>query len=593
MTLNVLTPVDSALSTTPTIAPAAQQGRADLADWEANKPDNFFAADRNLQYILRRLLGDDGYAEVAANLYQFGAACATTIDAAAKAEDRIGNHPRLERYDGVGRRVENIEFHPNHDQNAALIWQSGILSLQAQPGNNVQQMALFYLLSHNGEAGQTCSIACTAGMIRALQQAATPDVLEKFLPPLLDPNYETMQHAAQFLTEVQGGSDVGANAVIARDFGDGTWRISGEKWFCSNINADQFLVMARPEGAVEGTRGLGVFLIPRVLDEGKGETNGFYMRRLKDKLGTRTLASAEVDFVDAVAYPIGAVEAGFKITVELVLNTSRLMNALGCAGAMRRSYIEASSYACSRRAFGQPIAHYPLVQEAVADTLSETYAALASSLTLAALLDKIETGAATESDKAVYRLLVNLNKYITSARGSEIVHRAIEVLGGNGAIESFSILPRLYRDMVVLESWEGTHNVLCLQVVRDIARYGFHESFAGFISDQLERVTHTAMRGLAQDVEDALRRALALIGRFATSAPEYGQAHARRLADLLALTAQGALLLAEAQWELDRDLPTIKPEVAAYFINKHLTPGYDPLDDADYLARLERLMTSA
>lgn len=587
MTLNILKPIESEIP----VATATQQGRADLASWEASKPDNFFAADRNLQYILRRLLGDEGYAEVAANLHQFGGDCATTIDVAAKVEDRIGNHPRLERYNGVGQRTEGIEFHPNHDRSAALIWQSGILSLQAEPGNTVHQMALLYLLSHNGEAGQVCSIACTSGMIRALQQAASPEVREKFLPPLLDPDYATMQHAAQFLTEVQGGSDVGANAVVARDHGDGTWRISGEKWFCSNINADQFLVMARPEGAVDGTRGLGVFLIPRRLDD--GETNGFYLRRLKDKLGTRTLASAEVDFRDAVAYPIGAVEAGFKITVELVLNTSRLMNALGCAGAMRRSAIEAGSYACSRRAFGQPIAHYPLVQEAVADTVSETYAALASSFALAALLDKIETGKATEADKAVYRLLVNLNKYITSARGSEIVHRAIEVLGGNGAIESFSILPRLYRDMVVLESWEGTHNVLCLQVVRDIARYGLHEPFAAFIRQQLETVTHESLDGLTQIVRDSLTRALSLIERFATTTPEYGQAHARRLADALALTAQGALLLTEAQWELDRNLPTIKPEVTVYFIHKHLTPGYDPLDDEGYLARLERIMTSA
>src|SRR5690606_38699333 len=162
----------------------------------------------------------------------------------------------------------------------------------------------------------------------------------------------------------------------------------GEKWFCSNINADQFLVMARPEGAQDGTRGLGVFLVPRRLDD--GSTNGFYIRRLKDKLGTRTLASVELEFVDAVAYPTGGVDEGFKNTVELVLNTSRLMNAVSCAGVMRRAYVEAASYACTRRAFGQPIASYPLVQEAVADILAENYAAVASGFALAALLDRIE-----------------------------------------------------------------------------------------------------------------------------------------------------------------------------------------------------------
>jgi hypothetical protein len=570
---------------------AAERGRADLLAWEAGKPRNFFAADLNLQHVLRRLLGDSAFADAIENLSAFGADCATVIDQAAKIEDRIGNHPRLDRYDGLGRRTERVEFHPNHDRAAALIWPRGMLALQAQPGRTVEQMALLYLLTHNGEAGHACAIACTAGLIRALQAAAAPEIRQKFLPPLLDPDPATMQHAAQFLTEVQGGSDVGANAVVARPMPDGTWRLRGEKWFCSNINADQFLVMARPEGAPDGTRGLGAFLVPRALDD--GATNAFALRRLKDKLGTRTLASAEVDFQDALAYPIGAPDDGFKITVEFVLNTSRLMNAVSCAGMMRRASLEAAGYACARRAFGGPIAGYPLVQEAVADALSETYAAVASSFALAALLDRIETGAATEADRAAYRLLVNLNKYITSAVASPVIHRAIEVLGGNGAIESFSILPRLYRDMVVLESWEGTHNVLCLQALRDIGRYRLHDPLAGYVRAQLDTVAHPRLREMGEVVRAALDRALALVERLLKAEPAYAQAHARRMADALAYAAQGALLLAEAEWELDRGLPTLKPEVTAWFVNKHLRPGYDPLNDAEYLPRLAAIMAGA
>lgn len=568
----------------------AARGRADLISWEESKPDNFFTADRNLQYVLRRALGDEGYAEIEPNLRAFGAACATEIDNAAKIEDRIGNHPKLERYDGLGRRIESIEFHPNHDRTGRIIWRAKMLALQATPGHNVHQMALFYLLGHDGEAGHMCSIACTAGMIRALQTVGSHGLKARFLPPLLDPNFDTMHHAAQFLTEVQGGSDVGANALHAVDAGDGSWRLNGEKWFCSNINADQFLVMARPEGAPDGTRGLAVFLVPRVLDD--GETNGFYIRRLKDKLGTRTMASAELDFIDAMAYPIGRLDEGFKTTVELVLNTSRLMNAVSCAGVMRRAYIESASYACARRAFGNVIISYPMVQEAVADALTESYAALASGIALAALLDKIETGAGSDHDRAVYRMLVNLNKYITSVRGTEIVHRAIEVFGGNGAIESFSILPRLYRDMVVLESWEGTHNVLCLQVLRDIQRYALHEPFIQWVRGLLMNASHPQLANARAKVENAVQRALELLERMGASEPMYAQAHARRLADLLAQVAQAALLLSESHWELARGLPTIKPDAAVYFINRHLSPGYDAVYDEGYLGRLERLALS-
>jgi len=565
----------------------AERGRADLQAWEASKPDNFYTADRNLRAVLQRHLGD-ALAAVEPNLIAFGEACAQIIDAAAKAEDQIGNHPRLQRFTSLGERIEAVEFHPNHDRTGAIIWDADLLAAQAEPGSSVYQMALFYLLTHNGEAGHACSVTCTAGLIRALQQAAAPDVREKFLPWLLDPDYATMQHGAQFLTEVQGGSDVGANAVTAVAAGDGTWRITGEKWFCSNINAGQFLVLARPAGAVDGTRGLGAFLVPRALDD--GQVNGFYIRRLKDKLGTRTMASAEVDFIDALAYPVGPVDQGFKIAADFVLNTSRLMNAVGCAAFMRRSLIEAHTYACARRAFGQPIADYPLVQEAIADLISETYAATASSFYVAGLLDRLETGLADADERDVWRLLVNLNKYITSVRGTEMVHRAIEVLGGNGAIESFSILPRLYRDMVVLESWEGTHNVLCLQALRDIQRGELDGAFFRIMSAHLDGLTRPELIDAAGAVRAALDQArdrLAAIKRRDTA---YQQAHARRLADRFMLVAQGTLLLTEAEWELTRGVATAKPDAAAHFINRHLRPSYDPAQEDDYLPRLARLM---
>ncbi len=564
-----------------------ERGRQGLHNWEQSKPTNFFKADRNLRAVLRRYLGEAAYAEAEPTLMAFGEVCATTLDEAAKIEDRIGNHPRLERWSPLGERLEQIEFHPHHDTIGRQVWESGVLALQKTPGKSVLQMGLYYLLAHNGEGGHLCSLACTSGLIRALQTVGSAELQERFLPPLLDPDYDHMQHAAQFLTEVQGGSDVGANAVTAA-YEDGVWRISGEKWFCSNINADQFLITARPVGAPEGTKGLGLFLVPRRLEDGR--LNGFYLRRLKDKLGTRTLASAEVDFQDAVAYPVGALEDGFKNAVSLVLNTSRLMNAVSCAGIMRRAYVEAGCYACNREAFGTMIASFPLVQEAVADLYSETYAAVASGFALAALLDKMETGQASEDEKATYRMLVNINKYITSIRATDMVHRAIEVLGGNGAIETFSILPRLYRDMMVLESWEGTHNVLCIQVLRDMQRYRIHEPFIRFIQAQLSSVHEDLLREDVLAVESALQHTVYLLSKL--DGEQVAQAHIRRVVDRFAYIAQAALMLAEAQWELNEGHPTDKPDAVTYFVNRHLRPHYDPMTDADYLPRLERFMTA-
>ena len=564
-----------------------QLGRQNLLTWEASKPDNFFIGSPNLRHGLKMYLGesfDDS------KLQALGAFVATKMDNLAKIEDHIGNHPKLERWSGLGERIEQIEFHPNHDAIGKVIWENGLMAIQAQAGHTVEQMGMYYLLAMNGEAGHLCSLACTSGLIRALQQVADDDVREKFLPPLLDPNYDTMQHGAQFLTEVQGGSDVGANAVTATPHNDGTWRINGEKWFFSNINADQFLMTARPVGASDGTRGLGLFVVPRALDD--GTTNGFYIRRLKDKLGTRTLASAELDFVDAVAYPLGALDKGFKTVVELVLNTSRLMNAVACAGIIQRATIEAGHYACTRTAFGTAIASYPMVQEAIADLLSESVASTASSFYIAHLLDKIETDNANDADKANYRLLVNINKYITSIRGTEMVHRAIEVLGGNGAIESFSILPRLYRDMVVLESWEGTHNVLCVQVLRDITRYGIHEAFFTDMIAKLDQLSDPALLPYAQLTRQAIERAIRMLQRMTDGSDNFAQAHARRFVDCLSTIAQGTLLLTEAQWEFENQITTSKSDILAYFINKHLNPNYDPLDDDQYLSRIECLMAT-
>lgn len=565
-------------------------GRQRLQTWLNTKPDNFFTTDYNLQRVLRMYWGAEQFVRHEDHLATFGHTCATTMNDAARINDRLDNHPQLDRYTGIGERTEEIEFHPSYHVAGRAAYESGILSIQSQPGNTLLQSVLFYLLAHNGEMGHACPIACTAGLILVLQQKADPAVQERFLPPLLNQDYDQLHHAAQFLTEIQGGSDVGANICRATPIEGqpGQWQIYGEKWFCSNINADQLLMTARPDNTSGGTRGLGLFLVPRHLDD--GSVNHFHIRRLKNKIGTRTMASAEVDFEGALAYQIGPLEEGFKNTVELVLNTSRYLNAMACCGFMARALLEARSYAAHRHAFGHTIASYTLVQENLAQMAATTYANLASSCYLAHLIDRIATDQATEQDQAVHRLLVNLNKYATSIAATEVIHRGIEIFGGNGAIEDFSILPRLYRDAIVLESWEGTHNVLCLQMWRDMEKYQIHTPFLEHIETMVSEIRDPSLGDLRGEVREELGRIRGTIGALLHADPHLAQAHVRRIANMLIGVAQTAYLMHEADWEISNGETSPKRDLLAIYMNQHIRHTYDPIKDFGYTARLERIV---
>jgi acyl-CoA dehydrogenase len=439
-----------------------------------------------------------------------------------------------------------VEFHPAYHEAGRIVWATGIVGAPAP-----EQASLFHRLAQAGEGGHACPVVCTAGLVRALRTRASAELRERFLPPLLETDYDSAQRGAQFLTERHGGSDVGANRVEAVPDGD-AWRLHGEKWFCSVADADQFLVTARPRGAPEGTRGIGCFLVPRA-------GGGFRIRRLKDKLGTRALATGEIEFEGAVAFPLGPLEEGFRTAVS-VLNTSRWLNAVGSAGLMRRAYDEAAAFAGEREAFGGPIARFPLVRENLAVMRSETAAALASSLHLTELVARIDEGEAADEDVAWHRILVNANKVVTSLAATKVCRRGIEALGGNGTIEDFSPLPRLYRDAIVFESWEGTHNVLCAQVLRDLAKLDA-------VDLAVERAQAPAELGAR------LRHSLA--------EPEWGALHGRRQLDEFVRWLQVASLRAEGD------------EAAADLLERrHLTPAYDPEADPDYEALIERVLAS-
>lgn len=458
-------------------------GRADLVAWEAEQPDNAYAADRHFREVLALHAGD-ALATLEADLLPFGAAVAGELDALVRENNLHVNLPRLERHDGVGVAREQVIHHPAYHLAGEGIYGAGLIAALAEEPVWLGALARFYVSSTLGEAGHNCPVACTAGLVRVLQQLAPEPLQQRYLPGLLDRDYDRHLEGAQFLTEVQGGSDVGANACIAEPAGDARYRLSGEKWFCSNIDADLFLMTARRDAADSGTRGLGLFLVPRHLDDGR--PNGFAVRRLKDKLGTRSMASGEVDFDGALGWHMGPLDAGFKNMMRLVIHTSRLYNAVGCCGLARRAYVTARGYARRRRAFGHTIADYPLVQETLAGIKAECDAMVSASFHIAALQDRLEAGRASEQEQDFLRLAVNLNKVRSAKSARWAVVEGIEVLGGNGAIETFSVLPRLLRDAIVYENWEGTHNTLLMQMWRDMHKarlqQGFGEHLAGLLA---------------------------------------------------------------------------------------------------------------
>lgn len=474
-------------------------GRDEIARWQSSQPDNYFLADEHFVTQLEHLWGPDVFEANRFRLEKFGGEAATLVDVAVRKANEVENLPRLKRFSVNGTRTEEVEHCLDHHIAGRLIYDSGAMSVYEEPGNNLLALALFYLSSFNGEAGHNCPLACTAGVIKTLQFASSDMLRSKYLSRLLDSNYETRFHGAQFLTEIQGGSDVGANACLARKSDrPEEWRISGEKWFCSNVTADVALVTARPEGGRPGTKGLGLFLVPRRLDD--GSVNGIYINRLKDKLGTRSLATAEVEFRDAVAYAVSPIEQGFQVAMDHVINTSRLYNAVGSAAAARRACIIAETYASNRTAFGKPIATFPLVAQILKDMTSETDAITTGSLYLAHLRDQIELGLHEQGDEAFFRFAVNLNKYRSSVSATNVIRQAIEVLGGNGAIESFSVLPRLLRDSFVFEAWEGAHNTLIVQSLRDVIRHRLHEPFFSKLRQMLD--DHSEIDELSGAVND-------------------------------------------------------------------------------------------
>jgi putative acyl-CoA dehydrogenase len=449
---------------------------------------------------------------------------------------RLANEhsPVLRTHDRHGRRIDEVEFHPAWHQLMNTAVSHGLHAspwADARPGAHVARAAKFYVWTQ-AEAGHGCPISMTYSVVPALRHA--PDLAARFEPLLTATSYdpglrvpETKSGllAGMAMTEKQGGSDVRANTTRAEPAGDGSYLITGHKWFCSAPMCDLFLVLAQAPG------GLTCFLLARVLAD--GSRNRMHIQRLKDKLGNRSNASSEVEYDDAVAWPVGEPGRGVATIIEMVSST-RLDCILGSAAGMRQAVVEATHHAVHRRVFGAVLADQPAMAAVLADLALESEAATTLAMRLAAAADRTAGGDLAEA--ALLRLMLPAAKHWICKRAPAVIAEALECLGGNGFVEE-SVMPRLYRDAPLNSIWEGSGNVTGLDLLRALARSpdsvevlrGELEVVAG-ADARLDRAAERISRELARIVAD-----------------EAGaQYQARRMAGLVTVAMQAALLLRHA-----------------------------------------------
>ena len=448
---------------------------------------NFYLSDQTLQHVLKKNLDDSFFDYANKELESFGELVANEIDERAKHTDRTGE-PQLLKYNKFGDEISTVWVNEGYRKTIEETYQTGIVgyvhkeipSLQKK-GNYLYSFAQGYVLSQ-AEAGFYCPVTLSMATAFLLDHYADDELKSRFLPHVCATGDVELFEGATFLTERQGGSDVGANVVRAVQDGE-NYRLFGEKYFASNAGmAGVAMVLARIEGAPSGSRGLTLFAVPW-RDE-CGALNGISIRRLKDKLGVRAVPSGEIEFDGAIAYVVGDADKGLKYMME-ALNLSRICNAVASVGIMRRALTEAQEYTKNRDAFGRKLTDFPMVQDTLGKLHAKMEIELLTVFDLIKLYDRVVVGQATADEVILNRLFIAILKKETAEQAIHFAHEAIELHGGNGYIEDF-VTPRLLRDAQVLTVWEGTANILGLELVRLIRKFEAHRIFVNFIKKRLE-----------------------------------------------------------------------------------------------------------
>ncbi|MBP0495400.1 acyl-CoA dehydrogenase family protein [Pararoseomonas indoligenes] len=432
---------------------------------------NLFRADPALARLASLYLPDALAAHLAPHLDRLGALAGGSLDALAMAADR--NPPVLHQRNRRGEDAQSVEYHPAYREMerlafgefglAALSHRAGVLGWDA-PMPPAAKYLLTYLFVQ-AEFGLCCPVSMTDSLTRTLRKFGSPDLIARYLPALTSQDLDALNQGAMFMTEQGAGSDIAATVVRAAPQEDGTWALTGDKWFCSNPDAELAMVLARREDA-PGLRGVSLFLLPRTLPDGR--PNHHRIVRLKPKLGTRSMASGEVTMNGAVAWMVGEPEAGFRQMADMV-NNSRLSNGVRAAGMMRRAVTEALFIAHRRVAFGKRLVEMPLMRRQLLKMTVPMEQARTMVFQTAEALRRSDAG--EEGAYPLLRILTPLVKFRACRDARKVTGDAMEVRGGCGYIEEWSDA-RLMRDSHLGSIWEGTSNIVALDVLRAATREG-------------------------------------------------------------------------------------------------------------------------
>lgn len=469
-----------------------------------------------------------------------------SADTMALARQANLNRPQLQQFDRAGRRIDEVNFHPAWHALMTILIEAGAHGAPwVAPGEGAQvARAAAYLLFGQVENGTQCPVTMTYASVPVLRQSHLPQLARLWLPKILSNQYDPrslpiwQKRGALIgmgMTEKQGGSDVRSNTTLAEavppqqakalfgDQGEALWRITGHKWFFSAPQSDAHLILAQTDA--DASSGLSCFFLPRYLPD--GSRNAIVVQRLKDKLGNWSNASSEVEFAGAYGWLLGQQGRGVATILDMAGHT-RLDCVLGSAGIMRAALTQALHHARQRSAFGRPLAEQPLMINVLADLALESEAATALALRLARCFDAPQDAA----EQALARVLTPAAKYWVCKRCPGVVAEAMEVLGGNGYVEE-APLARLYREAPVNSIWEGSGNIMCLDVLRALGRSpAAREALAGELA-------------LAGDMEPAFARYRAAL-LLELAAAQLDEAGARSLAGRIVLAVQAGLLLRHA-----------------------------------------------
>ena len=430
---------------------------------------NQYRDDRVLRSHLQRALPPDSLAAIDGDLDELGAQAA---GAWTEARSHAAREPLLTQWDACRRRIDRIEPTPVWQRGAAISARYGLVAAghEAALGEHarIDQFARVYL-HHVASEFYTCPLAMSDGAATALKASGNATLLERALPHLLSRDPAGVWLSGQWMTETAGGSDVGGTQTIAQRGDDGRWRLHGRKWFASAVIGEMALTLARPAHAGDGAAALALFYLET--RDADGGWNGIRIDRLKSKLGTRELPTAEIHLDGAVAEPVGELAHGVRLIAPM-LNVTRTWNAVCALATMRRCLALAFDHAARRRAFGRSLIEQPLHRVTLASLQAEFEAAFELVFFVAGLLGRSESGAASGADKALLRLLTPLAKLWTARLAVHVASETCEAFGGAGYIEDTGI-PLLLRDAQVYPIWEGTTNVLALDVLRALDANGF------------------------------------------------------------------------------------------------------------------------